>query len=215
MPPNALVLAFDTSAAHCAAALLSGDQVLAQRHEPMEKGQAERLLPMLAEMLAEAGVGFADLARIGVGTGPGNFTGVRISVAAARGLALGLGIPAVGISALQAQALGTDGAVLSSLDARKGALYLQGFGLTDGPAAQILDLTNLPPLPPATCIGFAAHDIAAHCAGQPAQPRYALCEAIARLAQAQDLTHSPRPAPFYLRSADAAPPSDPPPVILP
>ena len=55
----------------------------------MEKGQAERLMPMLAEMLAEAGVGFGDLARIGVGTGPGNFTGVRISVAAARGLALG------------------------------------------------------------------------------------------------------------------------------
>ena len=181
----------------------------------MEKGQAERLMPMLAEMLAEAGVGFADLARIGVGTGPGNFTGVRISVAAARGLALGLGIPAVGISALQAQALGADGAVLSSLDARKGAMYLQGFGLTDGPAAQILDLANLPPLPPATCIGFAAHDIAAHCAGQPAQPRYPLCEAIARLAQAQDLTHSPRPAPGNRRSADAAPPSDPPPVILP
>ena len=110
MPPKGLVLAFDTSAAHCAAALLSGDQVLAQRHEPMEKGQAERLMPMLAEMLAEAGVGFGDLARIGVGTGPGNFTGVRISVAAARGLALGLGIPAVGISALQAQALGMDGA---------------------------------------------------------------------------------------------------------
>lgn len=181
----------------------------------MEKGQAERLMPMLEEMLAEAGIGFADLARIGVGTGPGNFTGVRISVAAARGLALGLGIPAVGISALQAQALGTDGAVLSTLDARKGALYLQGFGLPEAPAAQILDLASLPPLHPATCIGFAAEDIAAHCSGRSALPRYALCEAIARLAQAQSAPDAPRPAPFYLRSADAAPPSDPPPVILP
>jgi len=209
-----LVLAFDTSAAHCAAVLISGDQVLAQRHEPMEKGQAERLMPMLAEMLAEVGVDFADLARIGVGTGPGNFTGVRISVAAARGLALGLGIPAVGVSALQAQALGTQGAVLSTLDARKGALYLQGFGLK-GVAAQILNLATLPPLNPATCIGFAAEDIATHCAGQAAPPRYPLCEAIARLAQTQNPADTPRPAPFYLRSADAAPPSDPPPVILP
>ena len=214
MPPKGLVLAFDTSAAHCAAALLSGDQVLAQRHEPMEKGQAERLMPMLAEMLAEAGVGFGDLARIGVGTGPGNFTGVRISVAAARGLALGLGIPAVGISALHAQALGMDGAVLSTLDARKGALYLQGFGLK-GVAAQILNLSTLPPLPPATCVGFAAEAVAAHCAGHAAAPRYPLCEAIAHLAQVQNPADAPRPAPFYLRSADAAPPSDPPPVILP
>ncbi len=214
MPPKGLVLAFDTSAAHCAAALLSGDQVLAQRHEPMEKGQAERLMPMLAEMLAEAGVGFGDLARIGVGTGPGNFTGVRISVAAARGLALGLGIPAVGVSALHAQALGTNGAVLSTLDARKGALYLQGFGLK-GVAAQILNLATLPPRPPATCGGFAAEAVAAQCAGQAAAPRYPLCEAIARLAQEQPAADAPRPAPFYLRSADAAPPSDPPPVILP
>ena len=84
--------AHSKAAAHCAAVLISGDHVLAQRHEPMEKGQAERLMPMLAEMLAEAGLGFGDLARIGVGTGPGNFTGVRISVAAERGLALGLGV---------------------------------------------------------------------------------------------------------------------------
>jgi tRNA threonylcarbamoyl adenosine modification protein YeaZ len=181
----------------------------------MEKGQAERLMPMLAEMLAEAGLGFRDLSRIGVGTGPGNFTGVRISVAAARGLALGLGIPAVGVSALQAQALGTDGPVLSTLDARKGALYLQSFVLSDAGAAQILDLANLPTLPPATCIGFGAEVVAAHCAGQPAQPRYTLCEAIARLAQAQSPADAPRPAPFYLRGADAAPPSDPPPAILP
>ncbi len=215
MPPDSLVLAFDTSAAHCAAALVSGDRLLAERYAPMEKGQAEYLMPMLADLLAQAGVGWRDLARIGVGTGPGNFTGVRISVAAARGLALGLGIPAFGVSALQAQALGTAGAVLSSLDARKGALYLQGFGLPNGPAAQILDLANLPALPPATCIGFAADTLAAHCAGQAAPPRYALCEAIARLAQAQSATDAPRPAPFYLRSADAAPPSDPPPVILP
>lgn len=180
----------------------------------MEKGQAERLMPMLADMLAEVGVGWRDLARIGVGTGPGNFTGVRISVAAARGLALGLGIQACGVSSLQAQALGANGAVLSSLDARKGCVYLQSFGQSEVLAAQILDIAHLPFLPPALCIGFAAETIAAHCAGQAAPPRYALCEAIARLAKTQN-ANGPRPAPFYLRSADAAPPSDPPPLILP
>jgi tRNA threonylcarbamoyl adenosine modification protein YeaZ len=215
LPPDDLVLAFDTSAAHCAAALLSGDQVIAERYEPMEKGQAERLMPMLAEMLAEAGVAWRDLARIGVGTGPGNFTGVRIAVAAARGLALGLGIPALGVSSLQAQAFGAKGAVLSSLDARKGAIYLQSFGLPKDHAAQIFDLAHLPPLPSATCIGFAADILAAHSAGQTAPPHHRLCDAIARLAQAQSAANSPRPAPFYLRSADAAPPADPPPVILP
>ncbi|MEO6298630.1 MAG: tRNA (adenosine(37)-N6)-threonylcarbamoyltransferase complex dimerization subunit type 1 TsaB, partial [Paracoccaceae bacterium] len=61
MPPETWVLAFDTSAAHCAAALLSADRVVVLRHEEMAKGQAERLMPMLQEMLAEAGIGWRDL----------------------------------------------------------------------------------------------------------------------------------------------------------
>ena len=98
------VLGFDTSAAHCAAAVVSGGRVLAHRAEPMTRGQAERLFPLLEELLAEGGLSWADLDAIGVGVGPGNFTGVRISVAAARGLALALGIPAVGVSATEAAA---------------------------------------------------------------------------------------------------------------
>ena len=89
-----LVLGFDTSAAHCAAALLCADRVVAQHAEDMGRGQAERLFPLLEELLAEGGVTWRDLTALGVGTGPGNFTGIRISVAAARGLALSLG-PAV------------------------------------------------------------------------------------------------------------------------
>lgn len=178
----------------------------------MEKGQAERLMPMLEEMLAVAGIGWRDLACIGVGTGPGNFTGVRISVAAARGLALALGIPAVGVTALEAQALGTSGPVVSSLDARKGALYVQAFGPQG--AAVITDLESLPNVPAnSTCIGFAADEIAARCGGKAALPHHPLCEAIARIARLRG--DCPRPAPFYLRGADAAPPADPPPVILP
>ena len=76
--PEALALGFDCSAAHCAAALLSGGRVLAVQGEPMAKGQAERLMPMLEEVLAEGGATWRDLAVIGVGTGPGSFTGVRV-----------------------------------------------------------------------------------------------------------------------------------------
>ena len=105
--PDPVALAFDTSAAHCAAALLSGDRVLGGMSEPMTKGQAERLMPILEEILAAAGVGWRDLAAIGVGTGPGSFTGTRVAVAAARGLALGLAIPAIGVG--QAELTAADG----------------------------------------------------------------------------------------------------------
>ncbi len=66
------VLAFDTSAAHCAAALLCGDRVLVERCETMSKGQAERLFPLLQEILTEAGLTWRDLDVIGVGVGPGS-----------------------------------------------------------------------------------------------------------------------------------------------
>lgn len=108
MPPKVpLVLSFDTAAAHCAAALVSGDQILGAMSEPLFKGQAERLIPMLEELLTGAGKNWSDLDLIAVGIGPGNFTGVRISVSAARGLALSLGIPAVGVSVFEALAFGT------------------------------------------------------------------------------------------------------------
>ena len=132
MRPEPLILAFDTSAAHCAAALLSGDRVLEARAEDMAKGQAERLFPMLEEMLARHGAGWRDLAAIGVGIGPGNFTGVRISVAAARGLALSLGVPALGVSRLEALAHGLPRPVVAAEDARRGEVYCQGFGPDNG-----------------------------------------------------------------------------------
>ncbi|MDX5349471.1 MAG: tRNA (adenosine(37)-N6)-threonylcarbamoyltransferase complex dimerization subunit type 1 TsaB, partial [Paracoccaceae bacterium] len=127
MTPEAIVLGFDTSAAHCAAALLRGDAVLAHRFEPMAKGQAERLMPMIEEQLAEAGLGFADLAVIGVGVGPGNFTGIRVAVAAARGLALALGIPAVGVSATEAAACDLPRPCRVVLEGRGGALIWEDF----------------------------------------------------------------------------------------
>ena len=212
MPPEPLVLAFDTSAAHCAAALLSGGSVLAERMEPMATGQAERLMPMLQEMLAEAGKTWADLAVLGVGTGPGNFTGIRIAVAAARGLALGLGIPAVGVTVLEAMALDAAEPVVVSLDARREALYLQVF---PGGTAELKSWDDLSRPPEgATCIGHRADELAALCGGRVARAQHGLCTAIALIAAGRK-AGAPRPAPFYLRSADAAPSSDLPPVILP
>ncbi len=201
-------LAFDTSAAHCAAALLlpAGGNTghVIQRLEPMEKGQAERLIPLLEEVLAEGGLGWSDIKALAVGTGPGNFTGVRISVAAARGLALGLGIPAVGVTRLEALAFGLPRPVMVIEDARRNQVYVQLFTQGGAEAAHLAD--RVVPACPAT--GSAAGP-----AGMP--PVMSLAEAIARIGAARAASPQPRPAPFYLRGADAAPPSDPPPVILP
>jgi tRNA threonylcarbamoyladenosine biosynthesis protein TsaB len=199
------ILAFDTSAAHCAAALVLPDRFIL-RHEPMEKGQAERLMPLLEEMLAEVGIGWSDLKALAVGTGPGNFTGVRISVAAARGLALGLGIPAIGVTRLEALAFGLPRPLRVIEDARRGEVYVQDF-TEDGPGTARLSAAEAV-LPLSNRTGSAAGPDAL----PPAMP---LAEAIARIAAERATTPQPRPAPFYLRGADAAPPSDPPPVILP
>lgn len=206
-PEERPVLGFDTSGPFCAAALLLHDRVI-HRLEPMEKGQAERLIALLEEVLADGGIGWSDLQAIAVGTGPGNFTGVRISVAAARGLALGLGIPAVGVTRLQALAYGLPRPVTVIEDARRGEVYVQDFegdGDSPGPAR----LTSADSLTfPTRVTGSAAGPEAL----RPAMP---LAEAIARIGADRAQFPQPRPAPFYLRGADAAPPSDPPPVILP
>jgi len=200
--PKAL-LAFDTSAAHCAAALLC-DGVVSVKSESMDKGQAERLMPLLEEVLAEAGLDWHDLAAVAVGTGPGNFTGVRIAVAAARGLALGLGIPAIGVTRLEALAYGLPRPLTVVEDAKRGEVYVQLFG-PEGAGQAYLDKAGAAIDGAVTGSGV-ADGLAAS---------VPLVEAIARIGFAQLGTDQPRPAPFYLRGADAAPPSDPPPVILP
>lgn len=178
----------------------------------MEKGQAEALMPLIDAVLAEAEIGFDSLSVIGVGTGPGNFTGVRISVAAARGLALGLGIPAIGVSGFDAAALDLPSDVVSLLDAQRGAVWLSGTGLA--PQQAVPDA-----LPQALAgrdvTGHLAADIAGRTGGRPLPQAVSLPVAIARIAALRAGTPQPRPAPLYLRPADAAPSSDPAPVLLP
>lgn len=185
----------------------------------MLKGQAERLFPLLQELLAEAGAGFADLTALAVGTGPGNFTGVRIAVSAARGLALARGIPAHGVSLFAALAHGQPRPCLAAIDARQGRVYLQDFGTADG-APQLLGLADVgsaaltAPGAALTVTGDHAPAIAAALGARAAAPLQPVAVAMALIA-ARRPGPAPRPAPLYLRPADAAPPREAPPVILP
>ncbi|WP_170385892.1 tRNA (adenosine(37)-N6)-threonylcarbamoyltransferase complex dimerization subunit type 1 TsaB [Ruegeria atlantica] len=192
MPSDPIILAFDTSAAHCAAALLQGESILLSRAEPMSRGQAERLMPLLEEVLAEADCTWRDLTAIGVGIGPGNFTGIRISVSAARGLALGLGIPAVGVSGFDALAEIGDG--LPAIRAPREQVYVA-----------------LPGQEPALMAQDQAESLGPLILNDDAK---AQVQAIARLAAQNWQSTTTPPAPLYVRPADAAPSKDAPPVLL-
>lgn len=224
--PQGTILAFDTSAAHCAAVLVAEGSLRLARTEAMQRGQAERLMPLLQELLAEGGMAFQDLDALAVGIGPGNFTGVRIAVAAARGLALALGKPLIGISSFELMidpatpAAGP--AHLLSLPAPRDQAYVQPFRQGIAQAAPRMIDPSAPPLdldlgPDMVVRGHAAQAIAApfHARAETADiPDFAdrLGQRAAwRLTQPHD---GRRPAPLYVRPADAAPPSDPSPVIL-
>ncbi len=195
--PDPTVLAFDTSAAHCAAALLMGGEIVAERYEEMKKGQAERLFPMLDEVLGEVGAVWAELDAIGVGIGPGNFTGIRIAVSAARGLSMSLGIPSVGVSMFETtQELSRRAQV--AVKAPRDASYFMDF-----------DKMRVPVLLPHSDLDAVAfsneHEVTDHVA----------CIARRAALRLNSRYAIPAPTPLYIRPPDAAPSSDPPPVILP
>ncbi|WP_050604091.1 tRNA (adenosine(37)-N6)-threonylcarbamoyltransferase complex dimerization subunit type 1 TsaB [Ruegeria sp. 6PALISEP08] len=194
MPSDPTILAFDTSAAHCAAALLRGREIVASRAEAMSRGQAERLVPLLEDVLAQADCVWADLDAIGVGIGPGNFTGIRISVSAARGLSLGLGVPAVGVSGFDALTELINADQLPCIPAPRDQVYVQVPGF-DPRLMQRVEAESLGPL-------FS-------CTDPEKQAR-----AIARLTAERWHDVSASPAPLYVRPADAAPSRDVPPVLL-
>jgi len=98
------ILALDASSAACSVALVRGGQTLAWREAPMDRGHAEALMPLVMVALGEAGLAFGDLAKIAVGVGPGSFTGIRIALAAARGIGLAARRPVVGIDSFNAVA---------------------------------------------------------------------------------------------------------------
>jgi tRNA threonylcarbamoyladenosine biosynthesis protein TsaB len=128
------VLAIDTALAACSAAVLDTDHggILASESESMVRGHAEALLPMLKRVMDKARVTFSDIDRIAVTTGPGSFTGLRVGIAAARGIALAADKPAVGLTTLSAYAaphLAADDRypVIAAIDARHSLVSLQVF----------------------------------------------------------------------------------------
>ena len=118
------VIVFDTSDRYIGAALYRGKENILTKIEFMAKGQAEALMSFLNELLAVSSLNWSDMSKIGVCTGPGNFTGIRISVSAARGLALGLEIPAIGVTSFEATLYGRGNENLALLPANKGFYYV-------------------------------------------------------------------------------------------
>lgn len=123
------ILAIETATEACSVALLHGDTLL-DRSELAPRRHAELVLPMAEDLLAEAGVTRKQLDAVAVGQGPGAFTGVRLAISVAQGLALALDIPVVPVSSLAAlaiQAPRNGAAILATIDARRGEIYAGAF----------------------------------------------------------------------------------------
>jgi tRNA threonylcarbamoyladenosine biosynthesis protein TsaB len=135
------LLAIETATEACSVALVHGETVVA-RSELAPRRHAERVLPMADELLAEAGIGKHALDAIAVGRGPGAFTGVRLAVSLAQGMAMALDLPVVTISSLAALALEApenDAAILAVIDARMGEIYAASYRRDGNGGLQALD----------------------------------------------------------------------------
>ena len=127
-----LILAIDTALDACAAAVLDtgAGQLIARESQPMKRGHAEALMPLIARIIKASGVAFAALDRVAVTTGPGSFTGLRVGLSAARGIALAANKPVVGVTTLTAYAApvvsrNDEQPVISAIDARHDQVYFQ------------------------------------------------------------------------------------------
>jgi tRNA threonylcarbamoyladenosine biosynthesis protein TsaB len=129
-----IVLALDTCLAACSVALRRDGETLGVLSEPTARGHQERLAPMTRDLMSAAGLEFGALDRIGVTVGPGSFTGLRVGLAFAKGLAFALRRPCVGVGTLEALAAGLDdaGPRAAVIDAGRGRVYVQLF---DGAAS--------------------------------------------------------------------------------
>ena len=215
------VLAIDCSGPFCSAALAdtAGETILFECSEDIGRGHAERLPEIVERVLAGSGITLRDVTRLAVTTGPGSFAGIRVGVAFARGLALALGVPAVGVSTLSAMGLPLASQhgvpVLALLDGRRNGLFAAAFA-ADG-----------------TCLLGPLELTPEQAAGKATDNHYALCGSGAPLAAADNptlvgriLSRAPAPEisavarigallapdkapaePLYLREADAKPQS--------
>jgi tRNA threonylcarbamoyladenosine biosynthesis protein TsaB len=211
-----VILAIDCSAHLCAACIydVANDRELGRAVRDLGKGHAEHLIAVIDEALAAAGASYPELTAVAVSIGPGSFTGIRVAVSAARGFALALGIPAVGVNTLEALAAevrANDGAkpVMSALasgqenvqlavyDALGGVVYSPVI-MTMQSAAELASKTQ------AVLAGTAAPQLAAISGRQIASTQPTTDIAVyARLAASKG--EGERPSPLYLREPDAKP----------
>jgi tRNA threonylcarbamoyladenosine biosynthesis protein TsaB len=205
-----IVLAIDTAGVDCAAAVFDSDsgRLLGRVSETIGRGHAERLMAMIDEALAEAKLSLSDVQRIGVTVGPGSFTGIRVGVAAARGLALALGVECVGVSTLEVlahTASEPDKPVLAAINAHRDEVYAQSFehGVAHGePLLLELDDYLARAAVPGTILVGSAWALVTDRNAETGPDHYPI-EIVARIsamAKAQG-----KPKPLYLRGPDAKP----------
>lgn len=205
-----LILGINTSGDACEAALLDNGAAIAELSEPINQGHDARLAPVVEQVMLMAGNTFADLGRIAVVVGPGSFTGLRTGVAFARGLSLALGIPAVGVTSLEAlSGLPQDGYVLGLLPAKRrppertwwGQLIDQGRG-----GAEPFEVAE-------ENLAANASGVDAVCGGLAGVPDFGLrrilaaptAKAAALFASRLAANDLPPPRPVYVREPDAKP----------
>src|SRR6476661_3042727 len=216
------VLAIDTALDACSAAVFDTDHggITASESVAMARGHAEAVMPLLARVMNLAEIDFANLDRIAVTTGPGSFTGLRVGISAARGIALAAGKPAIGLTTLAGFAAPHIAEndltpIVAAVDARHDHVYLQVFGaggrtLVPPRIAPIREAVRAALAGPARLVGSAANLIAA--AWPRGEPRPTLVDQrrapdigwIARLGAAAADGYGP-PKPLYLRAPDAQP----------
>jgi tRNA threonylcarbamoyladenosine biosynthesis protein TsaB len=130
--PARRILAFDCSGASCSAAVLDNGQVAARRFATMMRGQAEVLVPMIGEVMTNAGLSYDVLDAVVTTAGPGSFTGIRLGLAAAQGIALAAARPLLAVSSFEAYLAGLSQPdrqlpVAVAIDSRRGPVFLQIF----------------------------------------------------------------------------------------
>lgn len=220
-----LILAVDTALDACAAVVLDTDtgKVIAQESQAMKRGHAEALMPLVARVMKQSGVAFAALDRIAATTGPGSFTGLRVGLSAARGIALAANKPVVGITTLTAYAAphvseNGEHPIVSVIDARHDHVYLQvvsghGEALVTPRVAPIEEALAASRFGAPLLVGNAADIVAARWPQDACPPVKVDQRAAPDIVWAAWLAAAVDPAvatprPFYLRAPDAKPPAD-------
>jgi tRNA threonylcarbamoyl adenosine modification protein YeaZ len=215
------VLAIDTALGACASAVLDSQRgvVLASESLDMQRGHAEAVMPLIARVMDAARCEFSDLDRIAVTVGPGSFTGLRVGISAARGLALAAGKPAVGLSTLSTLAAPhvaarSDHTIIAAVDARNDYVYFHVFApngatIVSPRLDRVRSAVRAVPIGPTVITGSAANLVAMHWPSGSPTPRVEARAApdigwVARLGAAAQEDGAP-PKPLYLRNPDARP----------